>query len=120
MASKFRVSKKAFAYCAEVLPISPPLGIGDLKMGGRNIIHRFLHDLPAFYTQRLIKSGVDLIAHAMIPGGIDDLPVEFKNRIGMRGKMFWDFGTIGIEADTEIILFRKYLIGEFFTGHGSK
>jgi hypothetical protein len=31
MASKFRVSKKAFAYCEEVLPISPRLASAMVK-----------------------------------------------------------------------------------------
>jgi hypothetical protein len=61
--------------------------------------------LPSLDPVAFIKSKIGFVCHSKVVGGINDLPVEFKCRIISLEKVLWDFGKIGVEADTEKAFF---------------
>ena len=48
---------------------------------------------------------------------VNDLFIEFENRIICRKQMGWDFLQVGIQTYAEVRLFRFYLIKELLAIH---
>src|SRR4029079_2911045 len=105
--------------CRSIADIAS-LCIGNFKMSWRNMVDGSFHRFPAFYSKRFIKRSIDLISYTMIFRGINDLLIEFKNGIGMRTKLSWDFCDVCIEANAEICFFGKYLVNKLLPGHAAK
>jgi len=102
--------------CRGIADIST-FGIGDGKMRLWDVVDRSFHRFPTFDPVGLIKGGVDLVGDAMVFGRVNDLAVEFKDRVFDITQMWGDLSRVGIEPNAEIGAGVTDERGELLTRH---